>query len=68
MRLFGFYMAWDIIKGNLRTFCGFPNVTLFAHMSFRLIELMSKVFMFYLTCRLITAQECAKLFRFKDTG
>ena len=68
MQLFGFYMARDIIEGNFRTFCGFLNVTLFAHLYFRLIELMSMVFFFYLTCCLITVQECAKLSRFKDAG
>ena len=31
MQLFGFYMARDIIEGNFRTFCGFLNVTWFAH-------------------------------------
>ena len=67
MQLFGFYMTQDI-EGNYRTFCGFLNVNLFAHLYFRLIELMSMVFFFYLTCCLITIQECAKLFRFKDAG
>ena len=46
MRLFGFYMARHIIEGNFRTFRGFLNVTLFAHLCFRLIELMSMVFFF----------------------
>ena len=46
MPLFGFYMARDIIKGNFRKFLGFLNVTLFAHLRFRLIELMSMVFFF----------------------
>ena len=68
MRLSGFYMAKDIIERNFRTFCGFLNVTLFAHLCFRLIELMPLVFFFYLTCCLIIVQECAKLFRFKDAG
>ena len=67
MQLFGFYITQDI-EGNYRTFCGFLNVNLFAHLCFRLIELMSMVFFFYLTCCLITVQECAKLFRFKDAG
>ena len=53
-RLFGFYMAWDIIEGNFRTFCDFLDVTLFAHLCFRLIKLMSMVFYSYLTCCLIT--------------
>ena len=53
-RLFGFYMARHIIEGNFRTFCGFLNVTLFAHLCSRLIELMSMVFFFYLTSYLIT--------------
>ena len=62
-------MARDIIEGNFRTFYGFLNVTLFVHLRFRLIELMSMVFFFYLTCRLITVQECAKLLKlFKDAG
>ena len=68
MRLFGLYMARGIIEGNSRIFCDFLNVTLFAHSCLRLIELMSMVFFFYLTCCLITVQECAKLFRFKDAG
>ena len=67
MQLFGFYMTQDI-AGNYRTFCGFLNVNLFAHLCFRLIELMSMVFFFYLTCCLITVQECAKLFGFRDAG
>ena len=67
-RLFGFYMARDIIEGSFQTFCGFLNVTLFVHLCFRLIELMPMVFSFYLTCCLITVQEYAKLFRFKNTG
>ena len=67
MQLFGFYMTQDI-EGNYRTFCGFLNVNLFAHLCFRLIELMSMVFFFYLTCCLIPVQECPKLFRFKDVG
>ena len=67
MQLFGFYMTQDI-EGNYRTFCGFLSVNLFAHLCFRLIELMSMVLFFYLTCCLITVQECAKLFRFKDAG
>ena len=46
MQLFGFYMARDIIEGNFRTFCGFLNLTLFGHLRFRLIELMSMVFCF----------------------
>ena len=66
MRLFGFYMARHIIEGNFRTFRGFLNVTLFAHLCFRLIELMPLVFLFYLICCLIIVQECAKLFRFED--
>ena len=66
MRLFGFYIARHIIEGNFRTFRGFLNVTLFAHLCFRLIELMPLVFFFYLTCCLIIVQECAKLFRFED--
>ena len=66
--LFGFYMARDIIEGYFRTFYGFLNVTLFTHLCFRLIELMTVGFFLYLTCCLITIQECAKLFRFKDTG
>ena len=65
---FGFYMTQDIIEGNFRTFYGFLNVTLFAHLCFQLMEVMSMAFLFYLTCCLITAQECAKLFRFKDAG
>ena len=64
MRLFGFYIARDIIEGNFRTFCGVLSVTLFVHLCFRLIELMSMVFFFYLTC-LITVQECGKLFNSK---
>ena len=67
MRLFGFYMARIISEENFRTFCAFLNVTSFAHLCFRLIELLPMVFFFYLTC-LITIQECAKLFRFKDAG
>ena len=66
MRLFGFYMARHIIEGNFRTFRGFLSVTLFAHLCFRLIELMPLVFLFYLICCLIIVQECAKLFRFED--
>ena len=46
MPLLGFYMARDIIKGNFRKFLGFLDVTLFAHLCFRLIELMSMVFFF----------------------
>ena len=65
MQLFGFYMTQDI-EGNYRTFCGFIKVNLFAHLCYRLIEVMSMVFFFYLTCCLITVQECVKLFRFKD--
>ena len=68
LRLFGFYMARDIIEGNFRTFRGLLNVTLFAHLCFRLIELMCMVFFFYLTYCLRTVQECGKLFRFKDAG
>ena len=69
MQLFGFYMTQDI-EGNYRTFCGFLSVNLFAHLCSRLIELTSMVFFFsfYLTCCLITVQECAKLFRFTDAG
>ena len=67
MQLFGFYMTQDI-EGNYRTFCGFIKVNLFAHLCYRLIEVMSMVFFFYLTCCLITVQECVKLFRFKDAG
>ena len=66
MGLFDFHMARDITEENFRTFCGFLNVNLFAHLCFRLIELMSMVFFFY--CCLITVQECAKVFRFKDAG
>ena len=67
-QLLGFYMARDIIEGNFRTFCGFLNVTLFAHICFRLIELISVVFLMYLTYCLSTVLKCAKLFRFKDPG
>ena len=67
MQLLGFYMLQDI-EGNYRTFCDFLNVTLFAHLCFRLIELKSMVFFFHITCCLITVQECAKLFRFKNAG
>ena len=42
MQLFGFYMVWNI-EGNYRTLCGFLYVTLFAHLCFRLIELMPMV-------------------------
>ena len=35
-----------LLRGNFRTFCGFLNITLFAHLCFRLIELMSMVFFF----------------------
>ena len=48
MRLFGFYMARDFIQGNFQIFCGFLNVTLFAHLCFRLVELMCIVFFFLL--------------------
>ena len=67
MQLFGFYLTQDI-EGNYRTFCGFLDGNLFAHLCFRLIELMPMVFFFYLICCLITVQECVKLFRFKDAG
>ena len=38
MQLFGFYMARGTIEGNFRTFYGFLDVTLFAHLCFRLIK------------------------------
>ena len=44
-QLLGFYMLQDI-EGNYRTFCDFLNVTFFAHLCFRLIELKSMVFFF----------------------
>ena len=68
MRLFGFYMARDIIEGDFRTFYGLLYVTLFAHLLIRLIGLMFMVFIFYLTCCLITFQGCAKLFRFTNVS
>ena len=64
-RLFGFCMVRDIIEGDLWTFCGFINITLFTHLCFRLIELMSVAFFLYLICCLIIVQECVKLFRLK---
>ena len=67
-RLFGFYMAWNIFERNFRTFGVFLNVTLFSHLCFRMTELMYVVFLLYLTCCLISVQECTKLFRFKDAG
>ena len=67
MWLFRFYKARDI-EENYRIFRGFLNVTFFDHLCFRLIELMSMVFFFYLSCCLITVQKCTKLFRLKDAG
>ena len=67
-QFFDFCTARDIIVGNFWAFCGFLNVTLFARLCFRLIELMSMVFFLYLTCCLITVQEFAKLFRFEDAS
>ena len=68
MRLFGFYMARNIIEGDFRTFYGLLYITLFAHLLFQLIELVFMVFFFYLTCSLITFQGCAKLFSFTDAS
>ena len=66
IQLSGFYMTRNINERNFPIFCGFLYVTFFGHLCFRLIELMFMVFLFNLTCCLVTIQEYAKLFRFKD--
>lgn len=47
-------MALNIIEEKFRKFCGFLNEPLFAHLCFRVIELIFVVFFLYLACCLKT--------------